>query len=67
MPILTLPASLTYRDINGLYQISLIRTGRPRQNPRVMEQAWQTSFAIVDHIDGDLKTTPRVSLSEIWY
>jgi hypothetical protein len=32
-----------------------------------MEQAWQTSFAIVDHIAGDLKTTPRVSLSEIWY
>jgi hypothetical protein len=32
-----------------------------------MEQAWQTSFAIVDHIAGDLKTTPRVGLSEIWY
>jgi len=46
-----------------LYQISLIRTGRPRQNPRVMEQAWP----IVNHIAGDLKTTPRVSLSEIWY
>jgi hypothetical protein len=32
-----------------------------------MEQACQTSFAIVNHIAGDLKTTPRVSLSEIWY
>ena len=50
-----------------LYQVSLIRTGRPRQNPRVMEQACQTSFAIVNHIACDLKTTPRVSLSEIWY
>jgi len=46
-----------------LYQISLIRTGRLRQNPHVMEQAWP----IVNHIAGDLKTTPRVSLSEIWY
>jgi hypothetical protein len=32
-----------------------------------MEQACQTSFAIVNHIACDLKTTPRVSLSEIWY
>jgi hypothetical protein len=24
-----------------------------------MEQAWQTSFAIVNHIAGDLKTTPE--------
>jgi hypothetical protein len=28
-----------------------------------MEQAWP----IVNHIAVDLKTTPRVSLSEIWY